>query len=107
MVVDAASVLVAHRLAGLDLLDAATGRRIWQADADAAAVRGGPAVGPEGSYAFPLDDGHVLLADPNRSTELLRLPDGRVSGVATGPGGTLVGATREAAVNTVEAGPEW
>lgn len=105
--VDARSVLVAHRLGGLDLLDAATGRRTWQVATDGAAVRGGPAVGPEGSYAFPLDDGRMLLAGPNRATELVRPPSGRISGLAAGPGGLLVATVREAPVNTLEAGPAW
>ncbi|HEV2760519.1 MAG TPA: PQQ-binding-like beta-propeller repeat protein [Acidimicrobiales bacterium] len=107
LVVDARSVLVAHRLGGLDLLDAATGRRTWQVTSDGAAVRGGPALGPAGSFAFPLDDGRVLLAGPQRATELLRPPAGRVSGLATGPGGLLVTTVREAPVNSVEAGPAW
>ena len=105
--VDAGSVLVAHRLGGLDLLDAATGRRTWQVATDSAAVRGGPVVGPAGSYAFPLDDGRVLLAGPRRETELVRPPAGRVGGLAVGPGGWLVASVREAAINTVEAGPLW
>ena len=107
LVVDARSVLVAHRLGGLDLLDAASGRRTWQVTSDGAAVRGGPAGGPEGSYAFPLDDGRVLLAGQQRVTELLRPPAGRVSGRATGPGRLLVTTVREAPVNSVEAGPAW
>jgi outer membrane protein assembly factor BamB len=107
LAVDARSVLVAHRLGGLDLLDAGTGRRSWQVATDGAAVRGGPVAGPAGSYAFPLDDGRVLLAGPNRETELLRPPAGRVSGLAVGPGGWLVSSMREAKVNTVEAGPNW
>jgi len=107
LAVDDRSVLVAHRLGGLDLLDAGTGSRSWRVATDGAAVRGGPAVGPAGSYAFPLDDGRVLLAGPNRRTELLQPPDGRVSGVATGPGGLLVSTTREAVVNRVEAGTAW
>lgn len=107
LAVDAKSVLVAHRLGGLDLLDAATGRRVWQVATDGAAVRGGPVVGPAGSYAFPLDDGRVLLAGPKRETELVRAPAGRVSGLAVGPGGWLVASVREAAINTVEAGPLW
>ena len=107
LAVDAKSVLVAHRLGGLDLLDAATGRRTWQVATDGAAVRGGPVVGPAGSYAFPLDDGRVLLAGPKRETELVRAPAGRVSGLAVGPGGWLVASVREAAINTVEAGPHW
>ena len=107
LAVDARSVLVAHRLGGLDLLDAASGRRIWQVASDGAAVRGGPVMGPAGSYAFPLDDGRVLLAGRDRETELIRPPAGRVSGVAAGPRGWLVATLREAAVNTVEAGPLW
>lgn len=107
LAVDARSVLVAHRLGGLDLLDAGTGRRSWQVATDGAAVRGGPVAGPAGSYAFPLDDGRMLLAGPNRETELLRPPAGRVSGLAVGPGGWLVASMREARVNTVEAGPAW
>ncbi len=107
LAVDDRSVLVAHRLGGLDLLDAATGRRTWKVATDGAAVRGGPVVGTDGSFAFPLHDGRVLLAGPTRETELLGPPSGRISGVATGPGGFLVGTTREAMVNTVEAGPGW
>ncbi|MGI8984259.1 MAG: PQQ-binding-like beta-propeller repeat protein [Acidimicrobiales bacterium] len=107
LAVDARSVLVANRLGGLDLLDAGTGRRTWQVATDGAAVRGGPTLGPSGSYAFPLDDGRLLLAGPDRATELLRPPAGRVSGVATGPAGWLVVSQREAPVNTVEAGPMW
>jgi outer membrane protein assembly factor BamB len=107
LAVDARSVLVAHRLGGLDLLDAATGRRTWQVASDGAAVRGGPVLGPAGSYAFPLDDGRVLLAGPSREIELVRPPAGRVSGLAAGPRGWLVATLREAAVNTVEAGPLW
>ncbi len=107
LAVDARSVLVAHRLGGLDLLDAATGRRSWQVATDGAAVRGGPVEGPAGSYAFPLDDGRVLLAGPERETELVQAPAGRVSGLAVGPGGWLVASVREATINTVEAGPLW
>lgn len=107
LAVDAGSVLVAHRLGGLDLLDAGTGRRTWQVATDGAAVRGGPVAGPAGSYAFPLDDGRVLLAGPERETELVRPPAGRISGLAAGPRGWLVASLREAGVNTVEAGPLW
>ncbi|HET7722079.1 MAG TPA: hypothetical protein VFK43_19060, partial [Acidimicrobiales bacterium] len=74
---------------------------------DGAAVRGGPVMGPAGSYALALDDGRVLLAGPKRDTELVRPPAGRVSGLVVGPGGWLVASLREAAVNTVEAGPLW
>ncbi|HVL05709.1 MAG TPA: PQQ-binding-like beta-propeller repeat protein [Acidimicrobiales bacterium] len=107
LAVDARTVLVAHRLGGLDLLDAGTGRRSWQVATDGAAVRGGPVARPAGSYAFPLDDGRVLLAGPKRETELVRPPAGRVSGLAVGPGGWLVATLREAPVNTAEAGPLW
>lgn len=107
LAVDARSVLVAHRLGGLDLLDATTGQRTWHVETDGAAVRGGPAVGPDGSYAFPLDDGRVLLAGPARETEMVPASDGRVSGVARGPGGLLVSSGREGVVNTVEARPGW
>ena len=100
------SVLVAHRLGGLDLLDTATGRRLWQTDADGIAVRGGPVVGPDGSFAFPLDDGRLLLAGPERATEFRQAP-GRISGLATGPGGLLVAATRGTAENAVGATPNW
>ena len=106
VVVDARTVLVAHRLGGLDLLESATGRRRWQVDADGAAVRGGPVVGPDGTFAFPLDDGRLLLAGPRRETEFVQAP-GRISGLATGPGGVLVAATRGAAINAVAATPRW
>ena len=105
-VVDDRSVLVAHRLGGLDLLDLATGRRQWQVDAEGAAVRGGPVVGPKGGFAFPLDDGRLLLAGTGRETEFRQAP-GRISGLAAGPGGLLVAATRGAAVNAVAATPNW
>ena len=107
LAVDVRSVLVAHRLGGLDLLDAASGRRSWHVASDGAAVRGGAIMGPAGSYALALDDGRVLLAGPNRKTELVSPPAGRVSGLAAGPRGWLVATLREAAVNTVEAGPLW
>ncbi|HEX2046271.1 MAG TPA: PQQ-binding-like beta-propeller repeat protein [Acidimicrobiales bacterium] len=105
-VVDDGSVLVAHRLGGLDLLDSATGRRLWQTDADGIAVRGGPVVGPRGSFAFPLDDGRLMLAGPGRNVELRQAP-GRISGLATGPRGLLVAATRGSAQNAVGATPKW
>ena len=98
-------MLVAHRLGGLDLLDTTTGRRQWQIDTDGIAVRGGPVVGPDGAFAFPLDDGRILLAGPHRETEFRQAP-GRVS-VAVGPDGVLVAATRGARSNTVAATPNW
>ena len=105
-VVGAGSVLVAHRLGGLDLLETATGRRLWQVASDGAAVRGGPVVGPDNSFAFPLDDGRLLLAGLDRETEMRQAP-GRISGVVAGPGGLLVAATRGAAANSVQATPYW
>lgn len=100
------AVLVAHRLGGLDLLDAATGGRRWQVRTDGAAVRGGPVVGPGGSFAFPLDDGRLVLAGPTRPTEFRQAP-GRISGVAVGPDGLLVASIGGAAVNTAEATSAW
>jgi len=91
--VGADSVLVAHRLGGLDLLETATGRRRWQVATDGIAVRGGPVTGPQGTFAFPLDDGRLVLAGPTRATETLQAPN-RISGVVAGPGGLLVAATR-------------
>ena len=104
--VGTSAVLVAHRLGGLVLLDTATGRRLWQVATDGIAVRGGPVVGPEGSFAFPLDDGRLVLAGPNRETETRQAPN-RISGVVTGPRGLLVAGTRGAAVNTVTATEAW
>lgn len=100
------AVLVAHRLGGLDLLDTATGRRLWQLATDGIAVRGGPVVGPEGSFAFPLDDGRLVLAGPNRDTEIRQAPN-RLSGVVAGPRRLLVASTRGATVNTVTATEHW
>jgi outer membrane protein assembly factor BamB len=100
------SVLVAHRMGGLALLDSASGRLLWQADADGIAVRGGPVIGPEGTFAFPLDDGRLMLAGPKRDVEFLQAP-GRISGLATGPGGVLVAGTRGSASNAMGATANW
>ena len=100
-------VLVAHRLGGLALLDAATGRSRWTVSSDGVAVRGGPAgVAPDGPFAFPLDDGRVLVAAPGQETGYVG-SRGRVSGVALGPGGILLMGTREGAVNGVLALSGW
>ncbi len=100
-------VLVAHRLGGLALLDAATGRSRWTASSDGVAVRGGPAAAaPDGPFAFPLDDGRVLVAAPGQETGYIG-SRGRVSGVAVGPGGILVTGTREGAVNGLVALSGW
>lgn len=104
--VGADAVLVAHRLGGLDLLDTNSGRRQWQLATDGIAVRGGPVVGPGGSFAFPLDDGRLVLAGPTRATETLRAPN-RISGVVAGPNGLLVAATRGATINSVQATGHW
>ena len=104
--IGAGSVLVAHRLGGLDLLDTASGRRQWQMATDGIAVRGGPVAGPEGTFALPLDDGRLVLAGPTRATEMRQAPN-RISGVVAGPDGLLVGATRGAAVNSVQATRHW
>lgn len=100
------SVLVAHRLGGLDLLDSATGRREWQLTTDGAAVRGGPIVSPAATFAFPLDDGRLVLAAPGTEPEFLQAPS-RISGLVAGPAGLLVAASRGAPVNTVQATPHW
>ena len=105
-VVGGDQVLTAHRLGGLDLLDARTGARSWQVRTDGAAVRGGPIVGPRGSFAFPLDDGRMVMAGPHRETEFRQAPS-RISGLVTGPGGLLVAATRGAALNSIQATPVW
>ena len=100
-------VLVAHRLGGLALLDAATGRSRWTVSSDGVAVRGGPAgEAPDGPFAFPLDDGRVMVAAPDQETGYVG-SGGRVSGVALGPGGILVMGTREGAVNGVLALSGW
>jgi outer membrane protein assembly factor BamB len=104
--VAAGAVLVAHRLGGVDLLDTADGRRLWGLDTDGIAVRGGPVVGPQGSFAFPLDDGRLVLAGPNREMETRQAPN-RISGLVAGPDRLLVGATRGATVNTVTATEDW
>lgn len=101
------TVLVAHRLGGLALLDTDSGRPHWAVSSDGAAVRGGPAGrGPAGSYALTLDDGRVLVAAPGGTTHLLD-PRGRVSGVAAGPGGVLLVATRGNPENDLTALSGW
>jgi outer membrane protein assembly factor BamB len=100
------AVLVAHRLGGLDLFETATGRHTWQVATDGIAVRGGPVVGPQGSFAFPLDDGRMVLAGPGHETETRQAPN-RISGLVAGPDGLLVAGTRGAAVNSVQATRNW
>lgn len=101
------AVVVAHRLGGMSLLDAADGRRRWDASGDGAAVRGGPAgPGPAGRFALPLHDGRLLVGGPDVPAQVLD-PPGRVSGVATGPGGTLLVGVREATDNDLTAIIGW
>ena len=103
----AGAALVAHRLGGLALLDARDGALRWEVSSDGAAVRGGPAgPGPGGLFALPLDDGRLLLAGPDRPTTVSD-PPGRVSGVAAGPGGTLLVGVREADGNDLTAFTGW
>jgi len=99
--------LVADRLGGMALLDAADGTTRWHVTSDGAAVRGGPAgPGPGGTFALPLEDGRLLLAGPGRPVALVD-PPGRVSGVATGPARTLLVGVREAADNDLTASTGW
>ncbi len=101
------AVLVAHRLGGMALLDGTDGAPRWQVASDGAAVRGGPAgPGPNGLFALPLEDGRLLLAGPGRATATVD-PPGRVSGVAAGPGGTLIVGVREAVDNDLTASAGW
>lgn len=99
-------VLVAHRLGGLALLDGA-GKLRWEVASDGASVRGAPTgPSPEGRFAFPLDDGRLLLAGPQAQASMID-PPGRISGVVSGPGGLLIVATREAPENGVTASTGW
>jgi outer membrane protein assembly factor BamB len=92
LVLPGGRVLVADRLAGLTLVDAA-GKKVWSTRADAAAVQGGPA-GPTGRrFALPLANGRFLLAGPGRAGATVQPPGGVVNGVAMAPGGPLFVAT--------------
>jgi len=92
-------VLVADRLGGLLLVDAGTADVRGRFRADGAATRGAPVgAGPDGPFAFPLDDGRVFLVGPELEVKVLDWP-GRVSGLAMAPGGRLLVATREARAN--------
>lgn len=101
------SVLVAHRLGGLAMLDGGDGRVRWTASSGSAAVRGGP-VGPgaNGWFALPLDDGRLMLAGPDRAVDI-REPPALVSGVAAGPGGVLVVGLAQGAGNGASALRGW
>jgi outer membrane protein assembly factor BamB len=100
LVLDDGEVLVAHRLAGLLLIDAADGGFRWGSSNRGVAVRGGPAgAGPDGPFAFPIDDGRLVLAGPGSEEPTTLDWPGRVSGVARAPDGLVVVATREARAN--------
>jgi outer membrane protein assembly factor BamB len=93
-------VVIADRLGNLVGVRPASGAVAWRTAGRGAAVRGGPAVaGP--LVALPVDDGRVLIRRDGNVTVLD--PRGRVSGVATGPGGVLLVATREMAQNELVA----
>jgi outer membrane protein assembly factor BamB len=89
-------LVVADRLGGLAGLGPTDGRSRWRVSGRGAAVRGGPVVaGPV--TALPIDDGRVLVRQSGGVGVID--PPGRVSGVAAGPGPTLLVATREAEQN--------
>ncbi len=100
LVVGDGEVLLAHRLAGLMLVDGDSGVDRWIGSAGAgAAVRGGPAgAGPDGPFAFPIDDGRLFLVGPGLEPRQLGWP-GRISGVAMTSDGMLLVGTREAPAN--------
>lgn len=101
------TVLVAHRLGGLALLDAREGRARWNTPRAGAAVRGAPAgPGPNGWFALPLHDGRVVLGGLGREPET-RAPPSLASGVARGPDGMLLVATEQGKENGVTALRGW
>jgi outer membrane protein assembly factor BamB len=89
-------LVVADRLGGLLGLAPHNGRVRWRVDGRGAAVRGGPAATGK-VVVMPVDDGRVLFRTGDRVTVLD--PVGRVSGVAAGPDGIVLVATREAEQN--------
>ena len=101
------TVLVAHRLGGMALLDARTGSMRWYASSDTVAVRGSPAgPGPAGWFALPLHDGTVLFAGPDRPVEQ-KEPPALVTGVAIGPRGLLLIGTGQGDENGLLAVTGW
>ena len=88
-------LVVADRLGGLLGL-APNGRERWHMDGRGAAVRGGPAA-RGGVVVMPVDKGQVVFRTDDGVTVLD--PPGRVSGVAAGPDGLMLVATREAEQN--------
>ena len=67
----------------------------------------GPAL--DGRFAFPLDDGRLVMAGPGRPENRFRPAQGRISGVALVPGGRggLGGAGRALVVATREGDANW
>ena len=95
-----AGVVAVDRLGQLVEVDPADGAVAWTVTGAGAVVRGGP-VRAGSLVAVPVDDGRVLIRS-GTDVEVLD-PPGRVSGVAAGPGATVLVATREAARNEVVA----
>jgi outer membrane protein assembly factor BamB len=96
----ARDVIVADRLGGVVAVAPGDGTERWRLEGRGAAVRGGPAAaGP--LVVMPVDDGHVVVRARGDVTVLD--PPGRVSGVAAGPDGLVVVATREARQNELVA----
>ena len=101
------SVLVAHRLGGMALLDGGDGRVRWDSPRVGAAVRGGPAgPGPNGWFATTLHDGRIVLAGPDHQPDV-RTPPSLTSGVAAGPGGVLLVAMAQGKENGLDALSGW
>lgn len=94
------SVVVTDRMGTVSVIDMRSGALRWRARGAGAAAVGGPAAVGD-AVAQPVEAGTLLIArGPDR---LLLDPPGRVSGVATGPNGYLIVATREARANRVTA----
>jgi len=100
------AVIVGHSR-GMALYDAKRGDLAWGAYIDHASVIGAPAgPGPDGWFALPLDDGTLMLAHVNERVEYFE-GEGRVTGVASGPGGLLIATTSGGRVNGVGALSGW
>ena len=93
-------LVVADRLGGVLGLEPAEGRVRWRQDGRGAAVRGGPAA-TAAIVVMPTDNGKVVMRKNGRITVLD--PPHRVSGVAAGPDGLVLVATREADQNELVA----
>jgi outer membrane protein assembly factor BamB len=96
----ARDVIIADRLGGLVAVGPRDGEVRWRLHGRGAAVRGGPvAAGPV--VVMPVDDGRLVVRAEDDVSVLD--PPGRVSGVAAGPDGLVVVATREARQNELVA----